>query len=96
VIHFFRSKQENVVIRYFNINFPKNGITCTTNALKEERQHYRLSIMLIVGQVSSKEEASEITFIAKLFIVGQRARFLASNKNADHKEIEEETEKDKD
>jgi hypothetical protein len=40
-------------------------------------------IMLIVGQVSSKEEASEITFIAKLFIVGQRARFLALNKNAD-------------
>ena len=36
--------------------------------------------MLIVGQVSSKEEASEITFIAKLFIVGQRARFLALNK----------------
>lgn len=35
--------------------------------------------MLIVGQVSSKEEANEITFIAKLFIVGQRARFLASN-----------------
>lgn len=38
--------------------------------------------MLIVGQVSSKEEANEITFIAKLFIVGQRARFLASNPNA--------------
>jgi hypothetical protein len=37
--------------------------------------------MLIVGQVSSKEEANEITFIAKLFIVGQRARFLASNQN---------------
>jgi hypothetical protein len=46
--------------------------------------------MLIVGQVSSKEEANEITFIAKLFIVGQRARFLASNKNADFKENEEE------
>jgi len=38
--------------------------------------------MLIVGQVSSKEEANEITFIAKLFIVGQRARFLASNPKA--------------
>jgi hypothetical protein len=36
--------------------------------------------MMIVGQVSSKEEASEITFIAKLFVVGQRARFLALNK----------------
>lgn len=33
--------------------------------------------MLIVGQVSTKEEAEEITFIAKMFIVGQRARFLA-------------------
>jgi hypothetical protein len=64
------------------------------NALKEERQHYGLSTMLIVGQVSSKEEANEITFIAKLFIVGQRARFLASNKNADFKENEEEAEKD--
>ena len=33
--------------------------------------------MLIVGQVNSKEEANEITFIAKLFVVGQRARDLA-------------------
>lgn len=39
--------------------------------------------MMIVGQVSSKEEASEITFIAKLFLVGQRARYLALNKNVD-------------
>jgi hypothetical protein len=46
--------------------------------------------MLIVGQVSSKEEASEITFIAKLFIVGQRARFLASNPQIEDKEEEEE------
>jgi hypothetical protein len=39
--------------------------------------------MQIIGQVSSKEEANEITFIAKLFVVGQRARLLAqeSNKN---------------
>jgi hypothetical protein len=37
--------------------------------------------MMIVGQVSSKEEASEITFIAKLFVVGQRARFLALHKD---------------
>lgn len=36
-----------------------------------------LITMIIVGQVSSKEEANEITFIAKLFVVGQRARFLA-------------------
>lgn len=35
--------------------------------------------MLIVGQVNSKEEYNEITFIAKLFVVGQRARYLAQN-----------------
>jgi len=40
-----------------------------------------LITMMIVGQVSSKEEASEITFIAKLFVVGQRARFLALHKD---------------
>ena len=33
--------------------------------------------MMIVGQVNNKEEANEITFIAKLFVVGQRARHLA-------------------
>jgi hypothetical protein len=38
--------------------------------------------MMIVGNISSKEEANEITFIAKLFIVGQRARFLARNQTA--------------
>jgi len=32
---------------------------------------------MIVGQVSNKEEAKEITFIAKLFVVGKRARDLA-------------------
>jgi hypothetical protein len=36
--------------------------------------------MIIVGQVSSKEEAMEINFIAKLFVVGQRARVLAKQK----------------
>jgi hypothetical protein len=44
---------------------------------------FEMITMIIVGQVSSKEEASEITFIAKLFVVGQRARFLALNKVAD-------------
>jgi len=48
--------------------------------------------MLIVGQVSSKEEANEITFIAKLFIVGQRARFLASNQQANCTTDEADTE----
>jgi hypothetical protein len=52
--------------------------------------------MLIVGQVSSKEEANEITFIAKLFIVGQRARFLASNPQAACDEDEEDTEEEDD
>jgi hypothetical protein len=42
-----------------------------------------LITMMIVGQISSKEEASEITFIAKLFIVGQRARFLALHKGTE-------------
>lgn len=32
--------------------------------------------MLIVGQVSTKEEAKEIEFIAKMFVVGNRARKL--------------------
>jgi hypothetical protein len=51
--------------------------------------------MLIVGQVSSKEEANEITFIAKLFIVGQRARYLASNKqDVCESEAEETTEEE--
>jgi hypothetical protein len=50
--------------------------------------------MLIVGQVSSKEEANEITFIAKLFLVGQRARYLALNKNVALPDDEEESEDD--
>ena len=50
--------------------------------------------MLIVGQVSSKEEANEITFIAKLFIVGQRARYLASNKKVDFEMNEEDAKED--
>jgi hypothetical protein len=33
--------------------------------------------MMIVGQVSSPEEASEIEFIVKSFVVGNRARVLA-------------------
>jgi len=42
--------------------------------------------MLIVGQVSSKDEANEISFIAKLFVVGQRARDLAhENKKSKEK-----------
>ena len=53
------------------------GTACTTTAFKEKGNKYKLIVMMIVGQVSSKEEANEITFIAKLFVVGQRARDLA-------------------
>jgi hypothetical protein len=52
--------------------------------------------MLIVGQVSSKEEANEITFIAKLFVVGQRARYLALNMNIESEEEEEEDDTEED
>jgi hypothetical protein len=44
---------------------------------KSRKTKTDIDIMQIVGQVSNKEEANEITFIAKLFMVGQRARFLA-------------------
>jgi len=37
-------------------------------------------MMVIVGQVSSKQEALEIQAIAKINIVAQRARFLARQK----------------
>jgi hypothetical protein len=50
--------------------------------------------MLIVGQVSSKEEANEITFIAKLFVVGQRARYLALNMITESEDEEEDPEED--
>ena len=33
--------------------------------------------MMIVGQVTSPEEAKEIEFIAKSFVVGNRAKILA-------------------
>lgn len=33
--------------------------------------------MQIIGSVSSREEAKEITQIAKFFLIGQRARYLA-------------------
>jgi hypothetical protein len=49
-----------------------------------------LSTMMIVGNISSKEEANEITFIAKLFIVGQRARFLARNQVTSEDDEDEE------
>ena len=57
-----------------------SGNNCTTTLYKHEI-NLILRTMLIVGQVSSKEEANEITFIAKLFVVGQRARYLAQKKD---------------
>ena len=35
--------------------------------------------MMIVGQVSSPEEASEVEFIAKSFVVANRVKALAHN-----------------
>jgi len=34
--------------------------------------------MMIVGQVSTQEEAKEMEFVAKILVVGNRARLLAS------------------
>jgi len=34
--------------------------------------------MMIVGQVSTPEEAKEMEFVAKILVVGNRARVLAS------------------
>jgi len=33
--------------------------------------------MLIVGQISSQQEAKEMEFVTKVFVVGNRARVLA-------------------
>ncbi|KYK34597.1 MAG: hypothetical protein AYK22_05145 [Thermoplasmatales archaeon SG8-52-3] len=48
---------------------------------KRKKTKQILITMQIVGQVSNKDEANEITFIAKLFMVGQRARYLAQQKD---------------
>jgi hypothetical protein len=34
--------------------------------------------MMIVGQISSPQEAKEMELVAKCFVVGNRARLLAS------------------
>jgi len=56
-------------------------VTLVQQPFKSMKTNQLLITMLIVGQVSSKEEANEITFIAKLFVVGQRARHLAHQKD---------------
>jgi len=58
-------------------------ITIVQQLFKTMKITTKMRTMIIVGQVSSKEEANEITFIAKLFVVGQRARYLAQNKDKD-------------
>jgi len=40
-------------------------------------------MMKIVGQVSSEDEAKEIEFITKSFVIGNRARDLASKLKKD-------------
>ena len=55
-------------------------VTLVQQLFKSRKTTFILIIMLIVGQVSGKEEAKEISFIAKLFVVGQRARDLAKEK----------------
>ncbi|KYK21667.1 hypothetical protein AYK24_08785 [Thermoplasmatales archaeon SG8-52-4] len=54
-----------------------NLVTFVQQPFIRKKTNHLMTTMLIVGQVSSKEEANEITFIAKLFVVGQRARYLA-------------------
>jgi len=39
--------------------------------------------MMIVGQITSQEEADEIMYISKIFKVGKRARLLAESSKMD-------------
>lgn len=43
--------------------------------------------MLIVGQVTSEEERDEAIFIAQIFVVGERFRYLARINRKKEKEI---------
>jgi hypothetical protein len=55
------------------------GNSCTTTPFKEKvvKEIEDGKMMMIVGQVSSAEEAKEIEYITKSFVVGKRARALA-------------------
>lgn len=55
----------------------KPGKNCTIIPFKHKSQSIITDNMMIVGQVSGKKEAKEISFIAKLSAVGKRARDLA-------------------
>ena len=57
------------------------GNICTTNPFKDYSQNRirgLIKMMKIVGQISSEDEAKEIEFITKSFVIGNRARYLAS------------------
>ena len=41
--------------------------------------------MLIVGQVSSKEESNEVNFIAQVFAISERFRYLARQQRKNKK-----------
>ena len=46
--------------------------------------------MLVVGTVSSSEEQREVRFIAEIFLIGERIRYLArQQKNNKNKKKEE-------
>lgn len=43
--------------------------------------------MLIVGQVSSEEEKYEIRFIAEMFTIGERIKYLARQQRKNKKSL---------
>ena len=45
--------------------------------------------MMIVGQISTPDEATEIEFIAKAYVVGNRARKLAHSLHDNSNEVTE-------
>jgi len=55
------------------------GNSCTTRRYKQNPQNRNRGwqMMMIVGQVSTPEEAKEIEFIAKSLVIGNRVRVLA-------------------
>lgn len=42
--------------------------------------------MLIVGQVSSQEEVQEVRFVAQVFAIGERFRYLARSQRKNKKD----------
>jgi hypothetical protein len=58
----------------------KHLITAAQQILLRWKYTITYMSMMIVGQVSSKEEAKQIEAITKNFVVGNRARLLALQK----------------